>query len=167
MTTFYSEDSNMHQIIPYIYQGDFMAKTKPTLIAYDIKHIVNCASKDYKNLPDWSGTQFGLPWDDDEDQQLFPEIMDAYHVIKNGVDSKEGVLIHCAMGISRSTSVTMFYLIKTYNITAETALSMIQSKRSWAKPNPSFLRQLQAYCTEQGITSTTPPVINVPRYDDD
>lgn len=164
MTSYYCEEDNIHQIIPYLYQGDFTARKRSTLLEHGIVHIVNCAGKEYGEVIKWKGDQLGLPFDDDEEQLLFPEIYDAYIFIKKAIERKENVLVHCAMGISRSSAVTMFYLIKTYNITAETALKMVQSKRSCACPNDGFMRQLQAYCLEKDIISPEIPMIAGMRY---
>lgn len=150
-----------------MYQGDYSSRRPATLTDYNIKHIVNCATNDCEPLKEYKGQQIGYALDDDEDQLLFPEINNAYAFIKNTIDKRENVLVHCAMGISRSSAVTLFYLIKTYNITADTALGMLRSKRECVCPNPGFIRQLQSYYDEHEITSTIIPSLLSPRRDDD
>ncbi|XP_022251293.1 dual specificity protein phosphatase 3-like isoform X2 [Limulus polyphemus] len=63
----------------------------------------------------------------------------------NFIDSalKNGgkVLIHCFMGISRSSTVAIAYLMLKKGMTAEEALHVLRSKRD-VRPNEGFLQQL-------------------------
>lgn len=52
------------------------------------------------------------------------------------------VLVHCAAGISRSTSIVISYLIKHHNMKFTEALKLCQSKRPCCCPNSGFKRQL-------------------------
>jgi hypothetical protein len=49
------------------------------------------------------------------------------------------------MGISRSTTVVMAYLIATTNVTPHEALATVRSKRTIVRPNRGFMSQLQEY----------------------
>lgn len=49
------------------------------------------------------------------------------------------------MGISRSSTVVMAYLIATTKMTPHEALSTVQSKRTIVRPNRGFMSQLQEY----------------------
>lgn len=49
------------------------------------------------------------------------------------------------MGISRSTTVVIAYLIATTKMTPHEALSTVQSKRTIVRPNRGFMSQLQEY----------------------
>jgi Dual specificity phosphatase, catalytic domain len=54
-------------------------------------------------------------------------------------------MVHCFMGISRSTSFVVAYLMKKLGMSAESALAVVKARRPCVKPNESFLRQLQKY----------------------
>jgi hypothetical protein len=49
------------------------------------------------------------------------------------------------MGISRSSTVVMAYLIATTNMTPHEALATVRSKRTIVRPNRGFMSQLQEY----------------------
>ena len=55
------------------------------------------------------------------------------------------MLIHCKMGISRSATVTISYVMKEYAMTLEESLKMVRGRRGIVKPNKSFLKQLEVY----------------------
>jgi protein-tyrosine phosphatase len=58
-------------------------------------------------------------------------------------------LVHCAMGISRSVSMVIAYLIRKRKMTLEQALQFVRSKRSIIRPNVGFMEQLKAFEEEQ------------------
>ncbi|PLB52261.1 putative dual specificity phosphatase Yvh1 [Aspergillus steynii IBT 23096] len=56
----------------------------------------------------------------------------------------EAILIHCDLGISRSPTIIIAYLMCKYRMTQEEAMTVVQSKQK-VKPSASFLRQLQIW----------------------
>lgn len=63
-----------------------------------------------------------------------------------------GVLVHCFAGRSRSVTVVVAYLMRTYGMRLAQALAHVTSRRKVAQPNPGFLRQLQNF--DQLLEST-------------
>uniref|UniRef100_A0A3B3S3Y6 protein-serine/threonine phosphatase n=1 Tax=Paramormyrops kingsleyae TaxID=1676925 RepID=A0A3B3S3Y6_9TELE len=57
-------------------------------------------------------------------------------------------LVHCKMGVSRSASTVIAYAMKEHGWDLERAFHHVKERRAVAKPNPSFMRQLEEY---QGI----------------
>lgn len=55
------------------------------------------------------------------------------------------ILVHCAMGISRSATCVIAYLIKYCYMDTLEAIKFLQQKRSIINPNPGFILQLQKY----------------------
>ena len=53
--------------------------------------------------------------------------------------------VHCFMGISRSSTIVMAYLIATTKMTPHEALATVRSKRTIVRPNRGFMSQLQEY----------------------
>lgn len=74
-----------------------------------------------------------------------PMIEIGYHFINNAVGSDSNILIHCMAGISRSVSLTIYYLMKKYKFGYDDAINIIKQNRIIANPNDSFKSQLQKY----------------------
>ncbi len=55
------------------------------------------------------------------------------------------ILVHCNLGISRSTTLILAYLMKTYNATLLEAFRFLRHRRPIICPNIGFLRQLARY----------------------
>ena len=58
------------------------------------------------------------------------------------------VLVHCAAGISRSTTCLIAYYIKYRSMTFEEALAFIRKNRPIACPNTGFQKQLKRFENE-------------------
>jgi hypothetical protein len=59
--------------------------------------------------------------------------------------ASSSVLVHCQMGISRSSTVVIAFLIRYCGMKASEALEHVQSRRPRARPNPGFWTQLTIY----------------------
>ena len=75
---------------------------------------------------------------------------DAYKFIDENLE-KTNVMIHCAAGISRSSSFLCMYLIKKNHITFEQALAIVQAGRPMCYPNNGFRVELKQWQIENGI----------------
>ena len=58
---------------------------------------------------------------------------------------KTKVLVHCAMGKSRSATIVMMYLMKKFLLSFKTAKSIVEARRETVEVNSGFLCQLQAF----------------------
>lgn len=54
-------------------------------------------------------------------------------------------LVHCKMGVSRSASTVIAYAMKEFGWSLEKAYNYVKQKRSIARPNAGFMRQLLEY----------------------
>jgi len=54
-------------------------------------------------------------------------------------------LVHCKMGISRSASTVLAYLMKEHNHSFADALEHVKKRRSCINPNGGFRNQLLIY----------------------
>jgi len=60
-------------------------------------------------------------------------------------DPTSRVLVHCAMGISRSSAVAIAWLMKEKLMNFEQARDYVKSQRHTIKPNEGFVRQLKQF----------------------
>ena len=55
------------------------------------------------------------------------------------------MLVHCKMGVSRSSSTVIAYVMKQQRWAMDVAMAYVRDRRSIIKPNDGFLKQLQTY----------------------
>uniref|UniRef100_A0A8B9T544 Protein phosphatase Slingshot homolog 1 n=1 Tax=Anas platyrhynchos TaxID=8839 RepID=A0A8B9T544_ANAPL len=69
----------------------------------------------------------------------------AYHFINKAKKNHSKCLVHCKMGVSRSASTVIAYAMKEFGWSLEKAYNYVKQKRSIARPNAGFMRQLLEY----------------------
>ncbi|KAL0262994.1 tyrosine protein phosphatase yvh1 [Diplodia seriata] len=83
--------------------------------------------------------------DDVDDENLLEHFPQTNRFIQDGLDSGGGVLVHCAMGKSRSATVVIAYLMHKYHLSPAEALEQIRLARPICEPNEGFMKQLEIY----------------------
>lgn len=110
-----------------------------TAIQHDKPGVEKMLTKKVGDRPD-----LRLKWYDSPDQTLtLQELERAASFIEQYL--KDGVLVHCWAGHSRSVSIVLFYLMKKTGRfkTIVEALAFVKKKRPFAQPNSGFIAQLQ------------------------
>lgn len=129
-----------NQILPNLWLGSeknehddaFLKRAK-------IKHDIHC-TWNKREIPGVKLYWVQIDDDPSEDiERFFPKITAA---IDKALKKGEGVLVHCQMGISRSTTIVAAYLMWAKNMTAAKALAFIEKKRPFINPNKGFRKQL-------------------------
>ncbi|CAF4557985.1 unnamed protein product [Didymodactylos carnosus] len=116
-------------------------------VVRDLKltHIVNI-SVEHQCLFNDKIKYLHLELEDKEDVLLKDRFNESTRFIETAVENSSGrILIHCNLGISRSCTVTLAYLMKTYNATLVEAFKYLRHKRPIVCPNLGFLSQLLEY----------------------
>lgn len=113
-----------HKITHILTINDFPLnpRIKETLTYLNIKYI---------RLPDSTSSD------------LLSYFDETYEFIREGL-IRGAVVVHCQMGLSRSATVVIAYLMKKYRIGYREALDKVRAKR-YVYPNPGFVSQLQKY----------------------
>ncbi|KAH9810987.1 protein-tyrosine phosphatase-like protein [Melampsora americana] len=137
---------NMNQIIPKLFIGDFnSSQSISTLKSNQIQNIVSAMKQSYE-LPD-EFNLFKVPIDDTDKTN----VSEWFDIVANWIQARLddpngfGVLVHCAAGVSRSTTLVAAYLMKAQKLTAEEAVFYISSKRPQVQPTEFFIYQLEMY----------------------
>ncbi|NXN94830.1 DS13B phosphatase, partial [Rhinopomastus cyanomelas] len=143
-------DNHVDQVWPNIYLGDaWAARSKTTLQSLDITHILNAAHGPYsintgaKYYEDLQIEYYGVEAFDDPSFDLSIFFYDAANFIGKALSTSEGkVFVHCAMGVSRSASLVLAFLMIHENMTLVDALQTVSAHRDIC-PNTGFLSQLR------------------------
>eukprot|EP00760_Papus_ankaliazontas_P032754 PhM_4_TR5953/c0_g1_i1/m.15810 len=73
---------------------------------------------------------------------LFYHFETVYRNIERHIASGHAVLVHCQMGVSRSASVVVAYVMKSQDLCLDSALALVKRQRPEVNPNTGFLRAL-------------------------
>ena len=140
INSFYGDP--MNHIFKNIYLGDYRAaENENYLKMYDILSVVNCAAEidnDYKDIKSFELYLYDMP-----SERIVPIFENAYDFVKRHLN--HNILVHCYMGISRSTSFVIFYLMRENGWDYNTCIDFIRNKRPIADPNYGFESQLKEY----------------------
>ena len=157
----YSRD-HMNEVIPPnsetktggLYIGDWNAADDiETLVNKHISFVVTALPENIAHKPEYQKhgiQQLVCPSDDMPNFDMTPFFDKAYEFIAAGLN-KGNVLVHCAAGISRSSTLTLVYLMRARNENMDTALAFLRTKRPICTPNFGFQKQLKEYCKKNGI----------------
>ena len=135
-------DDPMNYIIDNIYLGgNDAASDENYLKQYNITTVINCAEEIVSVYKDIKFLELNLY--DSFNQPLFPKFEVAYKFIKK--NSENNILIHCALGVSRSASLVAFYLMKEKGWDYDTCYNYMKERRPIVDPNSNFVGQLREY----------------------
>ncbi|KAF7667550.1 hypothetical protein LDENG_00057860 [Lucifuga dentata] len=82
---------------------------------------------------------------DEEATDLLAHWNDTYNFIVKAKKNHSKCLVHCKMGVSRSASTVIAYVMKECGWSLEKAYNFVKQKRSVAQPNAGFMKQLAEY----------------------
>jgi hypothetical protein len=157
------ESTQIHTQFPLISQYDpFPTKIQENLYLGDAQSSLNINFLREKNItaivtvmpdihpfrsnPEYSHFRFHhIPIHDKLDVNICEHIYACTEFIQKCHFYGINVYVHCAMGISRSVSFVIAYLMQTYKITFQNAYKIVKEQRPQADPNMSFICQLIAF----------------------
>eukprot|EP00667_Euglena_gracilis_P017980 EG_transcript_19003 len=145
---------DMNHVFRGIWIGGRTAVNSSALIQSGIHNVVNAAMElmDGSGMVDWADVNRNgiavqhVPLDDSPAQRLnppSPALQAAMQFIHECVSANASVLVNCAMGVSRSPSVVIAYLITYHGMSYDEAYGIVVAGRPAAKPNAGFQSQLR------------------------
>ncbi|NWW86209.1 DS13B phosphatase, partial [Rhynochetos jubatus] len=140
---------HVDEVWPNLYVGDlYVARDKAQLSRMGISHVVNAAAgrfridtgpKFYKDL---LVDYYGVEAEDNPNFDLSIYFHPVARYIRAALNSPRGkVLVHCAMGISRSATLVLAFLMICEDMSLADAIRTVRSHRGIC-PNSGFLKQL-------------------------
>ncbi|CAL9687963.1 unnamed protein product [Knipowitschia caucasica] len=135
------------EVWPNLYLWDmFMSHDKFGLWQLGVTHVLNASHGKLccKGTDDFYGTTvkyYGVPANDLPTFDLTPFFYPAAEFIHQALATEGKLLVHCAVGVSRSAALVLAYLMIHHQMSLLSAIQHVQKKR-WIFPNRGFLRQL-------------------------
>ena len=139
---------NVHisQVLSWLYLGSFAnACDLEELRRNNIRYILNCAVEcKNENLPS-DIKELHLKLVDEPEFDITKYFKQTNDFINKVRTAGGNLLVHCKVGLSRSPTVIIAYLMKYYEFTADSAINYIKRKRPQIIPNQGFIKQLYEY----------------------
>jgi len=130
----------------------FIKKNKISLIVDTARGLEDVLGPRYKKMVEQRTkdcpevTVHILPLNDDLNQELcIDDLRNITKLVLAELDAGYSVLVHCAQGKSRSSTVVVAIMCWARQLSVQSSLAMIREKRSMAEPNNNFVNQLQQF----------------------
>ncbi len=147
----------MSQITHNIYLGNFPnLYNTPWFYKKNIKVVIDLIQySDSRNINPMSlnpHIQYHhFPLKDTPSENLFKYYPKINKVIEEATKRGENIYIHCVVGMSRSPSIVIAYLMHKYRRTLSEVNKFVKEKRSIVRPNSGFIHQLKNWERYLGI----------------
>ncbi|XP_029383510.1 dual specificity protein phosphatase 13-like [Echeneis naucrates] len=153
--------NHVNEVWPNLFIGDMsVANDRYSLWKLGITHVLNAAHGKmhcqgshgfYGPTVDY----YGVPADDSPSFDLSRYFFPSADYIQNALNTTGArVFVHCAVGVSRSASLVLAYLMIHHHYTLEEAINKVKEHR-WIFPNRGFLKQLCALDMKLRTTSAS------------
>lgn len=137
---------------PFLYLGSAYGMRNPSLLEYlGITHVLNMAMELPMSYEIINNPRIKLKHifaDDSERYNIRYDFDQAFDFIDEARAQGGKVLVHCMMGISRSATIVIAYLMSRYNMSLNDAYKLTKSRRSETNPNRYFMSLLSQYENE-------------------
>ncbi|KAM4623610.1 dual specificity protein phosphatase 13A-like [Polymixia lowei] len=141
--------NHVDEVWPNLFIGDMsVANDRYSLWKLGITHVLNAAHgrMHCQGSHDFYGRTvdyYGVPADDSPSFDLSRYFVPSAEYIKNALDVPDArIVVHCAVGVSRSASLVLAYLMIHHHHSLLEAINKIKEHR-WIFPNRGFLKQLR------------------------
>ena len=136
---------NVHSVI-----GNYSTNDDDILSEINIKVVISALTEEeYEDYMIGDQDFHNIEWirlviDDDKDEKISQYFFEVHNIINKALAENKKVIVHCAAGISRSSSLVIAYLMIENRWLYEEAYNYVKSKRSIINPNIGFVKQLKA-----------------------
>ncbi|XP_075970028.1 dual specificity protein phosphatase 13B-like isoform X4 [Anticarsia gemmatalis] len=148
----YNPSPDLNEVYPGLYVGDAVAaKDKQFLRRMGINYVLNTAEgkrytqvdTDHLYYRDCPGMRYkGFPLMDLPTTDISKYFYIAANFIDEAVSSGGRILVHCMMGVSRSATCALAFLMIKRGMSFAEAMGTVRARRD-IHPNEGFVRQLQ------------------------
>lgn len=150
----------------FLFLGDrHQAADREALRALGITHVIN-ATREVDDFFEGELQYERVALDDDDSSSLAPHLARLVELL-TALSQEEGrarVLVHCRLGLSRSASIVLAYLIATRRVGVTAAVEELARRRPIIAPSRRFLEDLEDYQLSLGIEGASPRRYNLPLH---
>jgi len=143
-----SSSTHVSEILPRLYISDPQtAEDAEALAALGITHVLSVMPGHVALPPTLAAHAAQVPLHDAPFAELAAHLPRTTRYIARALRSNPDarVLVHCAMGASRSVAVVCGYLIAAHGLLPAQAIELVRARRAAAAPNRGFIDQLHEY----------------------
>ncbi|XP_068131049.1 dual specificity protein phosphatase 26 [Hyperolius riggenbachi] len=138
--------NNADEVWPKLYLGNQeIAANKGELYQMRITHILNATHSRWRGGEEYyrgMNIQYmGIDAQDSPSYDMSVHFQAAADFIHRALRDRGKILVHCAVGVSRSATLVLAYLMIYHRMTLVEAINTVKDKRGII-PNRGFLRQL-------------------------
>jgi len=144
----HSHGDHISEIFPRLYISDLQTAEDAALISSrGITHVLSAMPGHVALPPTVTAHAVQVPLHDAPFAELAAHLPRTTRYIARALHSSPDarVLVHCAMGTSRSVAVVCGYLIAAHRLHPSQALEFVRARRAAAAPNRGFIDQLHEY----------------------
>ncbi|CAD5222065.1 unnamed protein product [Bursaphelenchus xylophilus] len=136
--------NDMHEILPGLYLGSYSAAiNRRSLEAANISAVLSIMTTSVKKEKQIKYKQIHLEDDPSSDlSKHFEECINFIHFYRV---ANRNVLVHCLMGVSRSATIVIAYIMAITKLDPFDVIGFVTSRRDFINPNEGFLEQLKIY----------------------
>jgi len=116
----------------------------------NIAAIMNLSTKTLRKHPNI--TYYAFPIGDLPSEDILSLFKMTCNIIEAHLQAGQNILVNCNMGVSRSTTIVLAYIMKKTKMELAAALALCRSFRACCNPNPGFIKQLERH--QQRIQGT-------------
>jgi len=136
------EPTPLSQVLPQLYLGtEEDAQHSEKLIGLGITHIISIVGGGrYK---DFYRKHMYIPLRDNGLSDLLGKLENSYDFAMESQESGNKLFVHCQLGMNRSASFVIGFLMKFKNLSLYEAYSLVKEKRQLIHPHKSYIEQLR------------------------
>eukprot|EP00045_Choanoeca_perplexa_P019228 m.263 g.263 ORF g.263 m.263 type:complete len:471 (-) comp345_c0_seq1:46-1458(-) len=128
-----------------LYLGNKHHAADPNVVkGMRLTHIVNC-SIEHPNTFEEDVSYLSIRLTDESDQDIKVHFRSLCAFLDRVRAEHGRCLVHCTMGVSRSSTCMIAYLMHSRGLTLKSASELVKDKRQGIRPNRGFLKQLAAW----------------------
>ncbi|KAG1664329.1 hypothetical protein FOA52_011643 [Chlamydomonas sp. UWO 241] len=144
--------------------GDLVARSRETLRASGITHVLNCVGFICKEYFVDEGLIYRTYYlQDTPGEDILSVLYDALEFVDGAIKSGGHVLVHCSQGVSRSATLVIAYLMWQTGGSYDEVFARVKARRGVTNPNIGFTCQLLQWQKRRNEIPVSGPRLRVLR----